>query len=136
MKGLKSTFDSAELRVLYNVFGMLKYGIDDEQKMLKVISSPIFKELFTEIHCELINHLNDRALSNNQRPVTENIEEYPSILNTLKSQVKKCIEMYSNIEDYDWASWPEKDKKDLVINLASPYSVNDTTIDEILNKKN
>lgn len=94
MKDLKLAFDSAELRVLYNVFGMLKYGIEDENKMLKVISSPIFQELFTEIHRELINYQNDRTLTNAQIPINENIEDYPNIFNILKVQVQKCIKMH------------------------------------------
>lgn len=132
MKDLKLAFDSAELRVLYNVFGMLKYGIEDENKMLKVISSPIFQELFTEIHRELINYQNDRTLTNAQIPINENIEDYPNIFNILKVQVQKCIKMHKGSAEGNWSEWKDDWKRNMIVNLASPYLIKESTIDDIL----
>lgn len=132
MNDLKLAFDNAELRVLYNVFGMLKYGIEDENKMLKVISSPIFRELFTEIHTELINHHNTRTLSNAQIPAVESIEDHPEIFRVLKTQVQKCIEMYKGTPEGNWSEWEDDWKRKMIVNLASPYSIKESTIDDIL----
>jgi hypothetical protein len=132
MNDLKLAFDSAELKVLYNVFGMLKYGVEDEYKMLKVISSSIFQELFTEIHRELINYQNDRALNNAQTPINENIEDYPKLFNILKVQVQKCIEMHKGSTEGNWSEWKQDWKREMIVNLARPYLIKESTIDEIL----
>lgn len=132
MKDLKSTFDSGELNVLYSVFAMLKYGIEDEYRMLRVISSPIFKELYDSINNDQ-KFLSNRNLPEGHKlPLTEYIEEQEIPFKALKNYAKRCIEMYKGTQEGNWSEWEEDWKKGMIVNLASPYLIQDTTVDEIL----
>lgn len=133
MKDLKSIFDGAELKVLYNIFSMAKFGVDDEYRMLRIISSAIFKDLFDAVNVDYITSANKNLPDNYKEPLARYIEEQKDILlQTLKENVSKCFEMYKCDPESNWSEWQEDWKRSLIINLASPYLIRESTINEIL----
>jgi hypothetical protein len=133
MNNLKLVFDDGELNVLYSVFAMLKYGVEDEYRMLRVISSPIFKKLNDLIYNNQIISVNESLPEGHKIPLNEYIEEQEIPFKALKNYAKKCIEMYIKSEEGNWSKWSEDAKRNLIINLSSPFLIKKNTIDEILN---
>lgn len=132
MKDLKNVFDRGELKILYNVFSMFKFGVDDENRKLKIISSPIFKELFDEVNIEYITTANKNLPDKFKEPLSRYVEDQSVHFQTLIANVEKCIKMYKGDPDSNWSEWEDSWKIDMIINLASPYSIKESTIKEIL----
>lgn len=108
-----------ELKVLHIVFHMFKYGISDPDKKLEVICSPVFRNMFNQIRSNYVSASAEEE---------EYIEDHPFELQAMHTYFAACREMVDHWEDMSWQTLSENQKRELVINLASPFSIREATI--------
>lgn len=121
----------AQFKILNIVFHMFKYGVDDEDKKLMVISSSPFKEMFNAIRQTYLNSMPQVSDGNNQSTV-EYIEDRSFEFEIMKGYLDECKKGIMYFDDFSWNSLDDANKRDYIINLASPFSIKEETIVSLL----
>jgi hypothetical protein len=115
-----------QFRVLSAIFSMFKYGVDDEDKKIMILSSPVFKEMFDSIYKSYMGSIKNSILDNFDS--NEFIEDKPHQFEILKHYLKECKKGISYMDDFKWDRLNEKRKREYIVNLSSPFLIREETI--------
>ncbi len=112
--------DNSELIALQKALNFIKFGEDQEDKIM-LCGSPHISKLLQQVTNALIEHY--RKYVPTFSGEWGNIEEAPHILH----QIKKNIDNMDN-----WNNNTNDMKKKIIIEFCSPYSIKEETINSFL----